>query len=114
MAGTHESFMEERYKVFLMLYPDVGSNKGRGFNYKSINECMEGICKLYEEHLKKQDPNVPIVPHDRDKLFDFVELTNMLCLITNPSFVYIPHNKNWIKENLDIFIKRAAEHEETL
>ena len=25
--------------------------------YGSVNECMEGLCKMYEEHVKRKNPN---------------------------------------------------------
>ena len=33
-------------------------------DYESVNECMEGVCKIYEEHLKRQNPNIPSITYD--------------------------------------------------
>lgn len=34
---------------------------------------MEGVCKIYEEHLKKRNPNTPTITYDVSQLFDFVD-----------------------------------------
>lgn len=42
-------------------------------DYESVNECMEGVCKIYEEHLKRKNPNTPTITYDISQLFDFVD-----------------------------------------
>jgi hypothetical protein len=32
--------------------------------HQAVNECMEGVCKIYEEHLKRQNPNIPSITYD--------------------------------------------------
>ena len=38
-----------------------------------VNECMEGVCKIYEEHLKRTNPNIPSITYDISQLFDFID-----------------------------------------
>lgn len=26
-------------------------------DYESVNDCLEGVCRIYEEHLKRRNPN---------------------------------------------------------
>jgi hypothetical protein len=42
-------------------------------DYESVNECMEGVCKIYEEHLKRINPNIPSITYDIAQLFDFID-----------------------------------------
>ena len=49
-------------------------------DYESVNECMEGVCKIYEEHLKRLNPNVPSITYDIAQLFDFIDQV----LLTEP------------------------------
>lgn len=50
----------------------------------SINECMEGICHIFEEHLKKQNPDSPSITYDISQLFDFIDqLHDMACLVSS-------------------------------
>merc|ERR1711881_679229 len=51
-------------------------------DYESVNECMEGVCKMYEEHLKRQNPNIPSITYDISQLFDFIDqLADLSCLV---------------------------------
>lgn len=47
-------------------------------DYESVNECMEGVCKIYEEHLKRRNPNTPTITYDISQLFDFVDQVRSL------------------------------------
>ena len=42
-------------------------------DYESVNECMEGVCKIYEEHLKSTNPNLPSITYDISQLFEFID-----------------------------------------
>lgn len=83
-------------------------------DYESVNECMEGVCKIYEEHLKRRNPNTPTITYDISQLFDFVDqLTDLSCLVYQKSTnTYAPYNKDWIKEKIYVLLRRAAGHSE--
>ena len=42
-----------------------------------VNECMEGVCKIYEEHLKRTNPNIPSITYDISQLFDFIDQVSL-------------------------------------
>ena len=44
---------------------------------------MEGVCKIYEEHLKRTNPNIPSITYDISQLFDFIDQVGwlLLCVI---------------------------------
>lgn len=42
-------------------------------DYESVNEALEGVCKIYEEHLKRRNPNTPTITYDISQLFDFLD-----------------------------------------
>ena len=51
-------------------------------DFESVNECMEGVCKIYEEHLKRQNPHTPSITYDISQLFDFIDqLADLSCLV---------------------------------
>lgn len=79
-------------------------------DYESVNECMEGVCKIYEEHLKRLNPNTPSITYDISQLFDFIDqLTDLSCLVYQKiSNTYAPYNKDWIKEKIYILLRRQA------
>ncbi|KAK8725862.1 hypothetical protein OTU49_010524, partial [Cherax quadricarinatus] len=79
-------------------------------DYESVNECMEGVCKIYEEHLKRMNPNTPSITYDISQLFDFIDqLADLSCLVYQKSTnTYAPYNKDWIKEKIYILLRRQA------
>ena len=34
---------------------------------------FQGVCKIYEEHLKRNNPNIPSITYDISQLFSFVD-----------------------------------------
>lgn len=81
-----------------------------------IKKCwiFAGVCKIYEEHLKKRNPNTPTITYDITQLFDFLDqLTDLSCLVYQKSTnTYAPYNKDWIKEKIYVLLRRAAGHNE--
>uniref|UniRef100_A0A8C9PXA4 Enhancer of rudimentary homolog n=1 Tax=Spermophilus dauricus TaxID=99837 RepID=A0A8C9PXA4_SPEDA len=46
------------------------------------NPFMLGVCKMYEEHLKRMNPNSPSITYDISQLFDFIDdLADLSCLV---------------------------------
>lgn len=56
-----------------MVQPGINPETRTYSDYESVNECMEGVCKIYEEHLKRRNPNTPTITYDISQLFDFVD-----------------------------------------
>jgi hypothetical protein len=65
---------------------------------------------MYEEHLKRLNPNSPSITYDISNLFDFIDqLTDLSCLVLDKNTVtYSPHNKDWIKEKIYILLRKQA------
>ena len=59
--------------TILLVQPGVKPETRTYSDYESVNECMEGVCKLYEEHLKKTNPTLPSITYDISQLFDFID-----------------------------------------
>ena len=58
----------------ILLVQPTKRPEGRTYaDYESVNECMEGVCKMYEEHLKRMNPNSPSITYDISQLFDFID-----------------------------------------
>ncbi|XP_060047315.1 enhancer of rudimentary homolog [Erinaceus europaeus] len=77
-------------------------------DYESVNECMEGVCKMYEEHLKRMNPSSPSITYDISQLFDFIDdLADLSCLVYRAETqTYQPYNKDWIKEKICMLLGR--------
>ena len=51
-------------------------------DYESVNECMEGVCKIYEDHSKQTNPNIPWITYDFSQFFEFNDqLADPSCLV---------------------------------
>ncbi|XP_061570584.1 enhancer of rudimentary homolog [Cololabis saira] len=80
-------------------------------DYELVNECMEGVSKMYEEHLKRINPNSPSITYDISQLFDFIDdLADLSCLVYRADTqTYQPYNKDWIKEKIYVLLRRLAQ-----
>ena len=79
-------------------------------DYETLNQCLEGVCKIYEEQLKQQNPTAPTITYDISQLFKFIDqLADLSCLEFDPATgTYIPHTKDWIKENIYALLRNQA------
>ena len=85
----------------ILLVQPTKRPEGRTYaDYESVNECMEGVCKMYEVHLNRMNPNSPSITYDISQLFDFIDdLAGLSCPIYQADTqTYQPYNKDWIKE----------------
>ncbi|PIO68831.1 enhancer of rudimentary [Teladorsagia circumcincta] len=72
-----------------------------------------GICKIYEEFLKKQNPSMASITYDVSHLYEFIDkLSDLSCLILNTETCqYVPHNKDWIKEKIFVMLRTQARND---
>ncbi|XP_021360404.1 enhancer of rudimentary homolog isoform X2 [Mizuhopecten yessoensis] len=95
----------------ILLVQATGKPETRTYSdYESVNECMEGICKIYEEHLKRNNDTCPSITYDITQLFSFLDqLADLSCLVFDKSLgSYKPHNKDWVKENIYVMLRMQA------
>ncbi|KAB0382606.1 hypothetical protein FD755_004523 [Muntiacus reevesi] len=78
---------------------------------ESVNECKEGVCNMYEDHLKRMSPNSPSITCDISQLFDFIDdLADLSCLVYQADTqTYQPYKKDWIKEKIYMLLRRQAQ-----
>jgi len=96
--------------TILLMQPGAKPETRTYSDFESVNECMEGVCKIYEEHLKRQNPHTPSITYDISQLFDFIDqLADLSCLVYQKSTsTYAPYTKEWIKEKIYILLRRQA------
>ncbi|EDV33781.1 uncharacterized protein Dana_GF19121 [Drosophila ananassae] len=96
--------------TILLVQPGTRPETRTYCDYESVNECMEGVCKIYEEHLKRRNPNTPTITYDISQLFDFIDtLMDISCMVYQKSTnTYAPYNKDWIKEKIYVLLRQAA------
>ena len=83
----------------------------QNLRYESVNEYMVGVCKMYEEHLKKMNSNSPSRTYDISQLSDFIDdLADLSCIVYRADTqTYQPYNKDWIKEKIYVLLRRQAQ-----
>merc|ERR1712154_277966 len=103
----HGVFTKARKEItmsntILLVQPNQRPETRTYSDYESLNECLEGICKIFEEHLKRLHPHDPSITYDISQLFEFIDqLTDLSCLVFQKSYgTYTPHNKDWLKEKI--------------
>lgn len=79
--------------TILLVQPGARPETRTYSDYESVNEALEGVCKIYEEHLKRRNPNTPTITYDISQLFDFLDQVrvNKHCssvFILSSSFCY--------------------------
>lgn len=69
-----------------------------------------GICKIFEEHLKKRHPTSPSITYDISELFEFIDqIADLSCLVfQKQTGQYKPHNKEWIKQEIFQLLRKQA------
>ncbi len=66
------------------------------------------VCKMFEMHLKQQLPAQRHINYDISDLFDYIDaLVDLTCLVYHRG-TYVPHNSEWIKENVYAMLKGQA------
>ena len=75
-----------------------------------ISFLFKGVCKIFEEHLKKRHPTSPSITYDISELFEFIDqLPDLSCLILQKQTgQYKPHNKQWIKQEIFQLLRKQA------
>eukprot|EP00029_Vermamoeba_vermiformis_P007205 TRINITY_DN3047_c0_g1_i1.p1 TRINITY_DN3047_c0_g1~~TRINITY_DN3047_c0_g1_i1.p1 ORF type:complete len:109 (+),score=20.95 TRINITY_DN3047_c0_g1_i1:52-378(+) len=79
-------------------------------DYETVSDAMGGICQLFEEKLKRDNPNVRNITYDIQDLYKYIDsLGDLACLVLSPETAsYVPHNKDWIKERILKHLKSLA------
>merc|ERR1712168_22044 len=119
--GTHPIFesdfdcltefrIREMSHTLLLIQPTRKLESRTYGDFESLNEALEGVCKIYEEHLKRENPHQPAITYDISQLFDYIDtLTDLSVLVFDKENAgYSPYNKDWIKEKIYVMLRRQA------
>ena len=51
--------------------------------FYDLSNMISGVCKIFEEYLKRMNPNAPSITYDISDLFEFIEkLADLSCLVS--------------------------------
>uniref|UniRef100_A0A0M3IH05 Enhancer of rudimentary homolog n=1 Tax=Ascaris lumbricoides TaxID=6252 RepID=A0A0M3IH05_ASCLU len=71
---------------------------------------QSGVCQIFEENLKKLNPDSGSITCDVQNLFDFIDrLADLSCLVWQSDLdAYTAHNKEWIKDQIYTLLRKQA------
>ena len=95
--------------TLLLLQPDRRHPDARTYQfYGSVTKCVEGVCKIYEEHLKRKYPDRSSITYDLSELFEFLDnFYELNCLVfQRETETFAPYTKEWIKEKITNYFKK--------
>ncbi|XP_023031777.1 protein enhancer of rudimentary-like [Drosophila willistoni] len=95
--------MPKNCHTILLVRPDSSTEDNYTYcDFKSLKECLETLCYVYEEHLRRHHGSKGSIVYSLEELYEFVEsFLELNCLVKDKEGDnYIPHNIDWIKEQL--------------
>uniref|UniRef100_A0A914QXT1 Enhancer of rudimentary homolog n=1 Tax=Panagrolaimus davidi TaxID=227884 RepID=A0A914QXT1_9BILA len=80
-------------------------------DYETTVECLEAICKIYEEHLKKLNPVGSLISYEATDLLKFLDrLADISILVlSRRTHTYIPKSRDWIKSEIFSLLRQQLE-----
>ena len=63
MINRHLRFLEMSHSL-LLVQPSRKLESRTYGDFESLNEALEGVCKIYEEQLKRENPHHPSITYD--------------------------------------------------
>ena len=68
--------------ILAVICPDFFFISNLMFSLNDVLCIIVGVCKIFEEHLKRMNPSTPSITYDISQLFDFVDqLADISCLV---------------------------------
>ncbi|MEJ1277484.1 hypothetical protein NN561_008401 [Cricetulus griseus] len=97
--------------IMLLVQPSQRPEGRTYAEYESVNECMEGICKMFEEHLKRMNPLSQSITYGVSQLFEFIDrLVDLSCLVLREDTqTYKSYTREWIKERIYVLLTQQAQ-----
>eukprot|EP00730_Choanoeca_flexa_P010688 TRINITY_DN2021_c0_g1_i1.p1 TRINITY_DN2021_c0_g1~~TRINITY_DN2021_c0_g1_i1.p1 ORF type:complete len:102 (+),score=20.95 TRINITY_DN2021_c0_g1_i1:88-393(+) len=94
--------------TILLIQPTQSPASRTYSDYENVNQAMEGVCKMFEGHLKSTYPTKVNINYEVGDLYAFIDaLSDMSALVHDKkSNNYVPHNKDWIKERVFAMLKK--------
>jgi len=103
------SFRAKKHTIVLVQFSKNKSTRQYD-DFETVSQAMDGICKLYEQKLRMQQPNARNITYDIADLFSYIDgLADLGALIMDPKTnAYTPRNKDWIKNRVFKHLQKMA------
>ncbi|XP_037928017.1 enhancer of rudimentary homolog [Teleopsis dalmanni] len=97
--------------LVILLVDPFNFQSGRTFlDYETMDACIEGICRMYEQHLVRLFPTTEVFTYDLRDLFKFMDgFRDFAVLLRVGTDTFSPHNKEWIKDEIVAYMRLNAQ-----
>mmetsp|Transcript_27278 Transcript_27278/g.76161 ORF Transcript_27278/g.76161 Transcript_27278/m.76161 type:complete len:106 (+) Transcript_27278:136-453(+) len=104
--------MAPRARHTIILVQQTPNMASRTFyDYESLTQAMNGVCRLFEEQLKRKNPHVANITYDINDLYGYIDgIFDMSALFFNhQTNMYEPFGRDWIKDKVLQHLKRLCQ-----
>ncbi len=79
-------------------------------DYGSTSDACDGVCQMFEERLKRQNPTQRKITYDISDLFSFIDdCPDLACMVLDAETnTYAPHDKKWVKQQIYKHLKQQV------
>lgn len=100
IAESTQAAEDNKGHVILLVQFSPDDNSRTFLDYENLKLCVDGLCNLYEQNLKAQNPEQEEIKYDVAQLFEYIDsLTDMGAMLYNVNIkAYEPKGKEWVKE----------------
>jgi hypothetical protein len=94
----------------LLIQPAAAKATRTYYDYESVGELVDGLCQLYEQRLRMQEPTRHQVEYGLGDLNRFIDDLYDCGVLTYDEGMraYKPHDKTWLKEQCHRQLKARA------
>ncbi|KAL7067278.1 hypothetical protein ACR3K2_22620 [Cryptosporidium serpentis] len=79
-------------------------------DYDSVGQAIDGLCQIYEQSIKCAISSLKEVTYSIDDLIKYINSLYDICMLVRDGSnrKYIPHDRQWIKDQIMLKIRRKA------
>ena len=94
--------------MFLLVQHSAAVQSRVFYDFSSLNECLEFVVRLYEDHLAVACPGA--LTYEMTELFLNIEtFTELFVLLYNDRLqAYLPHDRRWLKQQVYQWLSAQA------
>lgn len=98
-GGRGGNQMADGHTITLVQFHAAASSKTY-VEHDSISGAMDGVCQMYEQHIKLQLGSNEAAKYTLEELWEFIDgLHDVACMVFNrQTGDYRPHNREWLKK----------------
>eukprot|EP00754_Rhynchopus_humris_P042123 Rhum_TRINITY_DN25719_c0_g1::Rhum_TRINITY_DN25719_c0_g1_i1::g.182677::m.182677 len=96
--------------TILLCQPTKQNSSRVYYDYETLEDALNGVCKMYETVLKQENPEAVDIQYDAADLLRFLgTLTDLSLMVFDQNTkLYRPYGIDWVKYNVYHHLKKHA------